>query len=480
MPIESNSPKNTVWTGYAWNAGLLVFRQVLTFGVTVVVARLLHPRDFGLFALAAVTVGIIGVVQDLGVARVVVYYRDNDADYPFYSTVSIAMSALLAVLAILAAPLVSAFYSEPRLTLLLQVASLSILLSGARLVSVAVLNKDMNFRAVSIMEGGGAALGAACVLALVLAGCGVWSLLANLLAPGAVATAAALWLVPLRLRLRGEHRALRRLWSYGLPLGASSVLWQLYDNADFLVVGKLLGAAPLGAYTLAFHLATIVNQKLVSIVSSVTFPALAAIQGERDRVVDHWFALMRHLSLMSFPLLMMLAVGADDVVAVVYGAKWAAAVLPLRFLCAVGCLRTLTPFCTMVASAQGRADINLKYSLLNCLLLPPGFYVGCRMAGLLGVALAWAFLFPVVCVGMFWLVCRQLRVPFRDFAANLRVPVATALLAGVAMLLMRPLFNPGLLRLLVVGTTGAAVSLGFLLVEGRLIKELWRMVSARF
>ncbi len=474
MSTQSDPLRQKIRRAYYWNSVSLVLRQLLSFGVAVLLARLLDPKDFGLLGLAAVFLEILVYLQDLGIGNVVTYYKDNEEEYPFYSAISLAVAAGFTVLVFFSAPWLASFYREARLAPILRVISVSFLLAGLRRVSIGVLNKRMDFRTIALIDTVGSTAGALIAVVMALSGYGVWSLVANNLVPGVIATAVALWLVPVRPSLKKNRQALKRIREYGVPATLSNLAWQLYDKADFLIVGKVLGAEALGAYMLAFRLATLVNEKFGSIVSGVSFPALSAMEHDRPRVIRHWFSLMRHLSLVSFPLLAALAVNAEDAVRVVYGAKWSQAVAPLRFLCIVGCLRTLTPICCALANAQGRVDINLRYTVANCLTLPPFLYLGARFGGLRGASLAWFCVFPPVCLYLFHAVCRQVGVSQREFLANLRLPLLSSAVAAAVMLTLYPWFQPGLVRLVVVGGLGGVIWLAVVLRERDTLEELKR------
>jgi lipopolysaccharide exporter len=219
----------------------------------------------------------------------------------------------------------------------------------------------------------------------------------------------------------------------------------------------MMGAAPLGVYALAFRVATLVNDKIGPMVTAVSFPALSAMESERERVMEHWFVLMRTLALVCFPALSALAVCADDFVRVAYGSQWTAAVMPLRLLCAVGVLRTLTPVTLALTAAQGRMAVNVKYAAANVVLLPLGFVVGCKLDGLVGVGLAWMIVFPVSCLYLFTAAAKQVGAGLGSFAANLKYPVLLALLPVVPMMVIRTMVSPGFGRLAAAGSVGGVV-----------------------
>ncbi len=137
-----------------------------------------------------------------------------------------------------------------------------------------------------------------------------------------------------RFTVHLNRALLKKVLRWGMPLSAS-LLWRFYDNSDYLVVGKLLGAPALGAYTMAFRLATMVNDKISSAVNRVTFPSFSAMQDDIRGVIDHWLSVTRKLAWINFPLLVAIAMNADDFISVFLGPKWQSAAPLVKYLCVV-------------------------------------------------------------------------------------------------------------------------------------------------
>lgn len=434
-------------SAYLWTIAASAVRQSLGFVLSLILARLLHPQDYGLLGMVMVIVQIILLVQDMGLGRGIVYFRDEPPTYPSYFTVSVALGALMALSLAAAAPAIAAFYGIPALIPIVRACSLALLLSSFRIVPNAVLNKRLDFRTGAILDTLTSFIGLLIAILLAYRGWGVWSLVANLLVSNVLQTAVLWVIVPARFTLRPQMDVVRRSVRYGLPLTGSNLLWQLYDNSDFLIVGKVLGAEALGVYTIAFRLATLVNSRIGSIVSSVSFPAFAAMKDSLEQVRRHWMMATSRLAILSFPLLAVLAMNAEDLMRYVYGPKWLAAAGPLRLLCVVGLIRTVTPLTLGMVSSLGRPDVNFKYTLWNTLLIPPGVFAGCHAAGLIGVGWAWVLLFPIAAVYCVRQGLRLTGVSAGEFLGSLAPASKTAALAVLCMLPVHLLVPPSVWRL---------------------------------
>jgi O-antigen/teichoic acid export membrane protein len=374
------------------------------------------------------------------------------------------MTTLLRVAMFAAAPLIAGLYENPALIPITQWLSLTLLFGGLKSVSQGLLTRDLLFRRLVVMESACGLFAAGLAVYLAFQGFGVWSLVTNLVLSTFLQMLIAWWYVPPRFTLRPEIDVVKNVLRWGTPVTGSALLFKFYDNADYLVVGKVLGKESLGFYTLAFRLATIVNEKLGAIISRVSFPTFAAMQENRRGAVRHWLSITRKSALISFPVLTILAVNAPDIVSVILGEKWLTSVGPLRLLCIVGFLRAIVPVTNNLLAATGRTDMTFQYTLMNATLMPAAFYAGCKLGGIVGVGIAWIVVFPFICAFQLHRSLRLFDVTWREYLRNLRDPLLLSISSCIPMLLVLAAMSGGLARLVVSSAlTGAilAVALAF-------------------
>jgi PST family polysaccharide transporter len=222
-------------------------------------------------------------------------------------------------------------------------------------------------------------------------------------------------------------------------------------------VGKLANSEQLGYYSLAFRLATLVNEKIGALISRVSFPAFAAMQTDKTETVRHWLSVTRKSALISFPLLAMLAVDANDLVSIILSPKWLPVVGPLRLLCVVGAFRVLTPVVINLLPALGRSDLAFRYTVINATVMPASFFVGCKVAGIIGVGWAWVIVFPFLAFWLIKLALTIIGISWSLYLRNLLMPIAGALAVIAVMLPFLYLLPSGLLRLVCSGAAGCAM-----------------------
>ncbi|HEX6006226.1 MAG TPA: lipopolysaccharide biosynthesis protein [Burkholderiales bacterium] len=390
--------RHQILAGLRWSAGVRLASQLFTWAVTLVVVRLLSPQDYGLLSMAMVFVGFISMVAEFGLGPAIVQKTHvSDAELRKVFGLVIVIHGSLCVLLALAAPLIAAFFVEPRLTLLVRVLTLVFMISAFQVMPNALLQRQMEFRRRSLNDFTATILGSTATLAAALLGWGVWALVAGSFVAQAWKSVGLNRIMPyLRwpdLRIVG----VRHLLVFGGHMSITNVLWFLFSQADAVIGGKWLGKELLGFYTVAAHLASLPNQRISGIINQVAFPAFARMQDDVPRVGANVLKGVRILSFVSFPILWGLGSVAPEFVSVILGAKWQPAVPTLMILALIMPLRMISNFVPNAIQGVGRSDIVLKTVAFATVVTPVAFLVGVQW-GLIGLSLAWVASVPVVFV----------------------------------------------------------------------------------
>lgn len=476
--MESSKLGQKVRSAYLWTFAGTFIKQGLTFGLSMLLARLLNPADYGLIGIVLVVISYLATFQDLGLGDAVIYFNDDDSALPTYFSTTALMGGLLTLATFLAAPWIADFYHQTELIPLIRVLSFSMLINGLRSVSQGLIRKRFLFRQLIVMETVVAIASSLIAVIMAWRGFGVWSLVANLMISSVAQTAAILWVVRPTFTLRLDMEVLGRILRWGLPLTGSVLLWKVYDNADYLIIGRVLGPEALGLYTLAFRLATLVNEKISTIVLRVSFPQFAATLKEQpEKAAAEWFSLTQKVALINFPVLALMSVLSEDLIRILLGEKWLAAVLPMRILCIVGAIKTLSSISSTMIDAIGRTDVLLTINLITAVVLPSAFYVSCVWLGSIGVALAWALLYPFLLLSMSWWAARHVGTTVWAYCQNLSFPVLVALFAALPALPPVLLMPSGWQRLLVGGTLGCGGAVAMLLSKPAVRRQAQELIA---
>lgn len=382
------------FTALRWNLAVRLVGQALTWGITILVMRLLAPADYGLLAMATVFVEYVATVAELGLGAAIIQAAEvPERRLRAAFGLILLVNGLAALLFFTVAPLIAVFYQEPRLSAIVRTLSLQFLMTAALLVPQSLASRRLDFKSISMVQIGATVLGGLVTVVLAYSGAGVWALVVGNL------VAIFLQVIGLNVVSPFLHLPLwsleesRSLLSFGGSVTGVRVLWAFWSEADILVAGRVLGKDPLGAYAIAKQLASLPLSRIAGIVTQVAFPAFSRLQSDRGALKAHFLRSLQLLAMLAFPITWGISCVAPELIEVVLGQRWLLAVLPLQVLGVVMPIRLLGQFTSAVVQASGRPAVDLRNAVLYTLILPGSFLIGSR-AGLLGLTSVWVFIFP--------------------------------------------------------------------------------------
>jgi O-antigen/teichoic acid export membrane protein len=250
----------------------------------------------------------------------------------------------------------------------------------------------------------------------------------------------------------------------------ASLLWYIYSNCDFAIVGKLFGEKSLGYYALAFQLISLPVQKLTANANQVVYPVFCRLRHDPERLRDWYLRLTVLLGFLGMPALAGMALVANDAFALVLGPKWQPAVLSFQLLSVVGILMVYGSTLPPMFNALGRPDVNLRYTAVCTLLYPVAFAICANYWGVTGVCVAWLVLYPILIGALATLTRRLTGVGPVALLWPQRQLVGAVLFMAFVVLGIRFLMQESerpWLRLIMCIVAGAAAYAGVLLAFAR-------------
>lgn len=464
-PHSVRSLDKSVAGGLAWAAGAKSFSQFFNWAFFLVVLHKLSPDDFGLVNMAGQVSVLTAMLSEFGMGQAVLQMPELEA-----GTVAQLNTACLAVclagygLLALSAPLVAGFYHRDQLRLLVVINGLGLVLTGLQSVPNGLLERDMDYRRLSVGETVTTVVQSLVTVAFAVAGFAYWSLVIGAAVGRVAGTALTYYWKPVRFAFP-RWREIRAPVRLGGHIAIGRLASSAFEMADAVIVGRMLGSAALGAYQVALTAAGAPAEKIGLLLMRVTGPLFAHVQKDRELVPRYFKIISEFLSLSVFPLLIGLAVVAPDAVRVLLGSKWAAAVGPLRWLAVFMCARTMAKLCNQVLTSLRYTHFTMMVSLIGFVVMPVAFIVATHW-GTSAVAASWLLLTPVTVLPLVVKLLPAIRLRYRDFGAVL-LPALTgcALMAAAALTVRAWLGNghaPPVARLSLEVAAGGAAYLGFL------------------
>jgi O-antigen/teichoic acid export membrane protein len=464
-----------------WSAGADLFLALFGMGVMFVLARLLSPEHYGVVAMASVFIGLVNQTNIVGLGHALVRMEKVSPEAEAL-TFTYALISGLSIYAIVftGAPYAAAFYHEPRVTSLLRVMALGIVLRSLYIVPYSLLRRELNMRRQSIVRVLGSLGDSVSTLILAWSGFGVWALALGPLVSHIIQAIGLAIAHPWRFgfRLRGPES--RELIRFAVGVDASFLLWYWYVSSDSLIIGRVLGGAALGIFTMAMNVSKLSWNKLWLTLNPLLLPLYAEARGapgELGRIflrVSHWVALI------IFPASFGVMVVAPEAVTTLLSKQWLDAVVPLQWLSLLGPSRALTALMSPVLLAVGKVRLEVLFSFACGIVMPAAFLFGVQHQGVPGVAAAWAIVFPVVAAFVLLRpVLRALDLRVAEYVRAIGTPLAaSAAMAAVAFGVGSLFSLPPLVTLVLKILAGGACYVGLIVwFEGNPYPELRRLFA---
>ena len=356
----------SVKSSFAWSAVEQVAPRFATIFITIALARMLEPAQYGLMAMLALFMSLAQVFADFGLSASIIQRQQLNADDETSAfALNVAVGLALAALLIGVSPWVAGFYEQPVLMPMLCVMSASVVLSSFCVVQSALLSRRMQFKQIAAI-GSAATIGAGIIgLACAWLGFGVWSLVAMTVATSFIKLVMYWRLSPWRPIGRANLASIRSMWSFSSYLLYNRVAGTVYQNLYTAVIGKLYSAEALGLYAKANSLRMIPAGILTGSVNRVAFPLFSRLQDDKPLLLSRIREILRVTLMFSAGGLTLMAVTADPLIPLVLTEKWAPAVPLLRILCYAGVLYPIHALYLMALQAQGYSKLNFRIENLK-------------------------------------------------------------------------------------------------------------------
>jgi PST family polysaccharide transporter len=401
---------------------------------SIVLARLLTPREFGAIGMLIVFTGFAQILSDSGLSAALIQNQQVTEEHcstAFW--LQLAIGACLTGLFFFGAPLIADFYALPILAPLTRLISIVFLVQAAGQTQSALLSKKFFFRRLAAANVGATLISGVVAVVLAWRGFGIWALAWQMVALAA-AQSLLYWVLSRWIpRLIFHLDSALELGRYAIYLlGYSSVNYWL-RNGDNLTIGKVLGAGPLGIYARAYQLMLLPLNNITVVFGQVMLPALSRIQDDLRRFRTLYLTAARLIALVSFPLMAGLAVLADPFIGLLLGPRWIEVVPILKIMAIVGLVQSIVAPAGWVYSALGRTRTMFLATSILGFLFVVAMVVGIQF-GILGVVYAYTIWTVITAVVHLHIVGRYMGVTVSQLLWSVaRITAMTAAMGGVIL-----------------------------------------------
>ncbi len=358
---EQKSMNRKTFSNFLWRFAERCGAQLVTFIVSIVLARLLAPEAYGKIAIITVFTNIMQVFVDSGLGTALIQKKDaDDLDFSSVFYFNFVVCLLLYMVMFLAAPFIAAFYNDLSLTPIVRVISLTIVISGVKGIQQSYVSRNMLFKRFFYATLGGTIFSAFFGIGLAYAGFGVWAIVGQQLSNTAIDTL-ILWLtVRWRPRKMFSWNRLKNLLSFGWKMLASALLDTVYTNLRCLIIGKIYSSADLAYYNQGDKFPNVIITNINSSIDSVLLPTMSNEQDNRSRIKGMTRRAIKTSTYIMAPLMMGLAFCAEPIVRLVLTEKWLPCVPFLQIFCITYMFYPIHTANLNAIKAMGRSDLFLK------------------------------------------------------------------------------------------------------------------------
>ena len=434
-PKDQTSLDAKFASGLAWTVGAKWATQILTWATTIGVARLLIPAEAGVADIAGMYLGITNVLAEFGIGTAVLHMPELQRKalgqlHLFSMMVCTAMFGLSA----LAAPLLAVFFGSKHVGFFVA-NNIAFLFTGIQAVPYGLLQRDMDYRRLSILDAIMAVVRAIVTLLGALAGWSFWSFWAGGTASLTVGTILMCYWKPIPFAWV-RWADIRRPIEMGRHVAVSRVTSVACSFADSIIVGRMLGVSALGTYRMAMNLASAPAEKVSSLIMRTASPLFANVMDDTPLVRRYYLIIAELMSLVVTPLMLGLVILAPLAVATLFDAQWFGVTGPLRWLGLFMIVRVLGVLAEQVLVSQRLTQFTMRFAIFNFLIMVVAFVVGAKLKGSSGVAAAWVVLSPLTIMPLLIMLTRKIHLPLMDYVRSLLPAVSGSAVMCLALMLL--------------------------------------------
>lgn len=452
--------KMTVISNLVWRFAERCGAQLVSFIVSIVLARILAPEDYGTIALVTVFTAILQVFVDSGLGTALIQKKDADEiDFSsvFYFNFVVCLILYLGMFA--AAPFIADFYGDVTLVPVIRILSLTIVISGVKGIQQAYVSRNMLFKRFFFSTIGGTIFSAVLGIAMAYAGFGIWSLVAQQLSNTFIDTL-ILWItVRWRPTKSFSWTRLKYLLSFGWKLLVSSLLDTAYNNLRNLIIGKMYSSSDLAFYNQGDKFPKVIVTNINASIDSVLLPTMSSAQDDKERVKQMTRRAIKTSTYVMAPLMMGLAFCAEPIVSLVLTDKWLPCVPFLRIFCTTYMFWPVHTANLNAINAMGRSDWFLRLEIIKKIM---GMTILLSTMWFGVMAMAYSLLLSSVLSQIInsWPNRKLLGYGYLEQVRDFAPGILLAVIMGICVYFISFLHLPTIVTLLIQFIVGAAIYIG--------------------
>ena len=404
------SLKSKVKNGLKWTFIDQILSQIIFLIFSIFLARILTPSMFGIVGMITIFSNFAVLFIDLGFSAALIQKKEvTSAHYSSVFWLNIVIGIFMYFIFYISAPSISKFYNQPELIQLIRVICLTFIITSFSSVQTNILIKELQFKKKVVINWIAMLVGYIVAFILAYNGFGVWALVMMTLTT-AILNSILYWIVSKWIPLFiFEWKKIKELSHYGLNFFGDTSVNYCSRNFDNFIIAKVLGSNDLGIYTRAYSLMLVPLRNVTTIVTKVMFPAFSQKQDDIQLLKKYYLSIIQYIALITFPLMIGLALVSREFVLLFFGSKWSAMIPILSILSGLGAIQSIVSLNGLIYNSLGKVNIAFKVSVISNIVLVIAFIIGVNY-GLIGISYAYLIASSVLLIPIYKIAIKQLNI----------------------------------------------------------------------
>lgn len=362
--MSSKDIKKRIVKGTIWNTIEKIAVKSSSFVISIILARILSPKDYGLIGMLTVFVALSTIFIESGFAKALIQKQNRtQEDYSTIFYFNLGIAIILYVFLFVSSPFIAHFYNTPILSPILRTLSINIIIGSINIVQRAQLMIAMDFKSLAKINLYGTIIGGILGIIAAIANYGVWALVIQTIASTFTMSLLFFHFTHWKPSLLFSTKSFKDLFHFGSKLLTASAIVTIFNNISTIAIGKLYKSEQLGIFTRASQFTEMIAWTINDVLGTVTFPILSELQNNKDELLKVYKKSLFYTSLITFPAMILLALVARPLVIVLLTEKWLPCVVLIQILCFARMLTPLSSINMNLLNAIGRSDLFMKVDL---------------------------------------------------------------------------------------------------------------------
>lgn len=468
------SLEKKAFIGASWLGLFNILSQLFSWAITILIARILVPSDYGLMEMSTIITGYAALFSELGlgasiIQRPTISQKDLSSIFWFSLIVSIVLACGCVIIAYPTAYI----FHDRRIIPLTSSVSIIFILTGMQIIPINLLRKEIKFKVIGIIEMATTIIACCSMYVIALLGGGVWTLMGGMIIRQLARTVLLYMTVKWLPAFHFNIWEVKSYLGFGIYVALANSLFYFRGTSDKLFAGMMWTPDMLGYYSFALSLAVLPTDKITAVINQVAFPAFSKLQNDNKRSNDFYLRTIKVTALLVLPLFMGGYLIGEDLVILLLGGKWLNSIIIFRYLCLAQIIRSLNAINSFVHLGQGRSRWEFNYNLVSAILVPVSFYFAIKSRELDVILIPWFATYSVICCVWIIITLKKIGIRLSQYLEYLSQPILAVSTMSAAVLIYQTIIQhdfPSISRvfsLCLQITIGGAFYIGYLLVFDR-------------